>query len=415
MLIRTNYNSKLLNDYLRDRIATLREEIHHEPKNRLLNSNEVAYLDYLLQKYTIEPLVCDWEHGKIDEYEKQIPANRLPSDVLFVNGINRNDHRTFPQSTVAYHAPFSGDKSLLDYRPMVSNMSLPEFTVKNDELIFEVSNNMNNAQETKNAIERNICAIRQQIDNINSDLTNHNTAVKTQAQQIFRERKDDLLKRGQLLESIGIPIKRITHDETGEIIPILKKKILIQKPPASNADYVPDPAIDDATYQEILKMCHDLGVAMERRPSLYKDANDKIKCEEFLRDVFLVPLSLQFDSVTGETINNAGKTDILIRYMGKNAFIGECKFWGGPKMHQETINQLLNYLTWRDSKAAIIYFVDNKSLQHVLNQINDLTSQHPCFVKYDGNKEKSWFNYHFHLPKDKSLNVKLAILLFHFN
>ena len=34
---------------------------------------------------------------------------------------------------------------------------------------------------------------------------------------------------------------------------------------------------------------------------------------------------------TGETFNAAGKTDILLRIDGKNVFIGECKFWKGPK------------------------------------------------------------------------------------
>jgi hypothetical protein len=32
---------------------------------------------------------------------------------------------------------------------------------------------------------------------------------------------------------------------------------------------------------------------------------------------------------TGETFNFQGKTDILIRFEGKNVFIAECKFWKG--------------------------------------------------------------------------------------
>jgi hypothetical protein len=56
---------------------------------------------------------------------------------------------------------------------------------------------------------------------------------------------------------------------------------------------------------------------------------------------------------TGETFNFQGKTDILIRAQGKNIFIAECKFWKGEKVFLETIDQLLSYLSWRDSKAAI--------------------------------------------------------------
>jgi hypothetical protein len=34
--------------------------------------------------------------------------------------------------------------------------------------------------------------------------------------------------------------------------------------------------------------------------------------------------------VGGETENGTGKTDILVRHEGANAFIGECKFWNDP-------------------------------------------------------------------------------------
>lgn len=64
-------------------------------------------------------------------------------------------------------------------------------------------------------------------------------------------------------------------------------------------------------------------------------------------------------SATGETFNKKGKTDILLRHAGNNAFVGECKFWKGEKSFLSTIDQLLGYLTWRDSKTAVIMFVKN--------------------------------------------------------
>jgi hypothetical protein len=59
---------------------------------------------------------------------------------------------------------------------------------------------------------------------------------------------------------------------------------------------------------------------------------------------------------TGETFNFQGKTDILIRVDEKNVFIAECKFWKGEKVFIGTIDQLLSYLSWRDTKAAVIVF-----------------------------------------------------------
>ena len=125
-------------------------------------------------------------------------------------------------------------------------------------------------------------------------------------------------------------------------------------------------------------------------------------------------LSPHFESTTGETFNNAGKTDILIRHEGTNVFVAECKFWKGKKAHFQTIDQLLNYLTWRDSKSAILYFIQNQQLGPVLEEIEKSSAEHPCFVKDKGKQAQGWFNYRFHLSKDDTRVVELAIICFHY-
>jgi len=121
-----------------------------------------------------------------------------------------------------------------------------------------------------------------------------------------------------------------------------------------------------------------------------------------------------FQSVTGETFNKIGKTDILIRHEKSNVFIAECKFWKGIGAFHETIDQILSYLTWRDSKAAILCFVENKELNPVLEKIESETSNHNCFIQYNGKQSDSWFNFGFHLKDDPSRGIKLAVLCFHF-
>ena len=98
-----------------------------------------------------------------------------------------------------------------------------------------------------------------------------------------------------------------------------------------------------------LEICLNMSVVMERNPKTFREFS-----EEFIRDVFLLVLNAFFEGrATGETFNKKGKTDILIRYNNDNVFISECKFWKGPKMLENTIDQLLNYITWRDTKSAI--------------------------------------------------------------
>ena len=185
------------------------------------------------------------------------------------------------------------------------------------------------------------------------------------------------------------------------------------KPGPSSAELIlsieEEPTLKPDLYEHILRLMSDAGVEMKRHPSIYDG-----KGEETLRDHFLMVLSPHFQSTTGETYNKKGKTDILIRHEKENVFVAECKFWSGIKGFHQTIDQLLGYLTWRDSKAAVVSFVRNKELTPVLEAIEKETPSHGCFVKYHGKKKDGWFMFEFHLPGDAGRNVQIAVLVFHF-
>lgn len=94
-------------------------------------------------------------------------------------------------------------------------------------------------------------------------------------------------------------------------------------------------------------------------------------------------------------------------------FIAECKFWTGQKGYLETITQLLGYLTWRDSKSAVVVFVRNKDLSSVLQTAEEVTPDHPNHLGFVDKKEDTWFNYRFHINDDRNREVKLGVLFFH--
>jgi hypothetical protein len=100
--------------------------------------------------------------------------------------------------------------------------------------------------------------------------------------------------------------------------------------------------------------------------------------EEDLRTHFLVQLNGTFKGqATGETFNFQGKIDILIRVEGKNVFIAECKFWKGEKALIATLDQLLSYLSWRDTKAALLVFNRNADFSGVLAKIRETVPTTP--------------------------------------
>jgi len=184
---------------------------------------------------------------------------------------------------------------------------------------------------------------------------------------------------------------------------------MLQVPSEATSSFKPEPTLDDSIFREILKLCQTTGVEMERHPSIYSGKN-----EESLRDHFIMVLSPHFESVTGETFNKTGKTDILIRHESANVFVAECKFWNGPKGFHRTIDQLLGYLTWRDSKASILFFIRTKELETVLSQIEPVAAEHSCFVRSRDRQAEGWYDFDFHLKEDSSRGVRLAVLCFHF-
>jgi hypothetical protein len=135
--------------------------------------------------------------------------------------------------------------------------------------------------------------------------------------------------------------------------------------------------------------------------------------EESLRQHFLVQLNGQYEGgATGETFNYEGKTDILVRDGDRNLFIDECKFWKGAARLAETIDQILGYASWRDTKTAILLFNRNRGLTKVLAQIQPTVSAHPNFVReipYGGETD---FRFVLHHRDDPERQLTLTILVF---
>jgi len=85
----------------------------------------------------------------------------------------------------------------------------------------------------------------------------------------------------------------------------------------------------------------------------------------------------------------------LIKHSIHNIFVAECKIWYGKKAYLDSITQLLSYLTWKDSKTAIIIFVRNQGMGHVLNEIKKHTPSHENFKKFNRCYRDNWFEYDF--------------------
>lgn len=158
----------------------------------------------------------------------------------------------------------------------------------------------------------------------------------------------------------------------------------------------------------ILDVIEGMVKVMERSPKAFHGID-----EEALRTHSLVQLNGHYEGgATGETFNYQGKTDILIRSGDRNIFIAECKFWNGPAKLTDTIDQLLGYLSWRDSKAAILLFNRNKDFSKVIEAIPGVVRAHPNFQKDEGKRGETAFRYAFRHRDDAAKILHLTVMAF---
>ena len=142
-------------------------------------------------------------------------------------------------------------------------------------------------------------------------------------------------------------------------------------PKASLQEYKPEPYLEMSEYNHILGVLRGMSKVIERSPQSFLSLD-----EEAIRTHFLLQLNGHYEgNATGETFNQSGKTDILIRVEDRNIFIGECKFWKGPKSFNNAIDQLLGYLAWRDTKCALLIFNRNKNSSEVAVNMHKIMSE----------------------------------------
>ncbi len=394
-----------LRNYLESIKHSVVSGIESENDDYLLNVNESDYIAHKLSEATVESLDIHTDDIYASSSEQMIPAEYFPSSFY----VNRGN--SYKKDVIKFHVPISGNQELLKLTPSSRLLWSMPVEISYDEFTFEIINFSDDTDAIVREKDSNIASVIKQLGNVNSEVQRYNSTLKTQIKSAFESRKNRIKAKSGVLASLGVPIKKSgSPPETFSVpTPQKRKKVTIEKPEVKETGFTPEPCLDDSVYNDILQMIHDVGKEFERLPSVYAG-----KEEEHLRDHFLMMLEPNFEgSATGETFNKTGKTDILLRHEGSNVFIAECKFWKGQKSFLATISQLLGYLTWRDSKAAVIMFVPNKEFTTVIETAKECIGQHSNFIKAVSEKDETWLNYEFHLDGDRNRVVKIAMLFYH--
>jgi len=385
----------------------IKKFIEEKSKEDILGVDEDEFKNYVISEYSLEPLTVYQQSERIDKptVKKETFTDRFYEDHQY-------------EKEVYYftvHYKFSGSPVLFKIRPSSWAMTTYEISINesNQEVTLSFKIHELDAEKFKKEKAEIYHSAFTNLKNVNVFAANWNSKVIGLVNGIFQQTKNKFLKENDFFSAINIS----TNSETEFIftVPSIRKAIIPQPKIEKGKEFSSVPTMAKKMYSDILKVIYDAGKSMEKKPALYKG-----KDEEGLRDQFLFILETRYESVTatGETFNKKGKTDIILKYSedNSNVFVAECKFWKGANEFSKAINQLFDrYLTWRDSKVALIFFVTSMDFSKIVQTADEQCEKHEYFVSRNGKNGESSLSYKFRLPNDEAKEVFMELILFHFD
>lgn len=245
------------------------------------------------------------------------------------------------------------------------------------------------ASQLQDDVDAFLTDLRQGAYEIAEEIAQRNAELAVLAARLVAERQQRIRDSRAYLGDLRLTVTRDPEADTA--IPALPRPIPVPgalAPRRSTSDRpasvttgpgrepgrVERPTLDEF-YDHVVRVLGTVAVGFERSSRRFAQAE-----EEALRDFILVTLNSHYEgAATGETFNATGKTDILVRHGMDNAFVGECKFWGGKARLERTFKQLLGYTTWQDNRLALILFVRTRKLHPVLQTARDALDARPEF------------------------------------
>ncbi|WP_342257655.1 hypothetical protein [Spiroplasma endosymbiont of Nomada ruficornis] len=352
----------------------IKNEVEQCEDNYILNVNEEEYTNYLYDKFSLDEITLSFDTAESDVEE------------AIVNGQDFFGHHCQTKKPrIKFKIPVFGSYELLSYSPSSFIMVWGLFSNKNINLSsnclsFEIisyqDDNIESVNHEYNQMEK---VIKDNTGIINRDLKEFNVNLKPYISNVFKNRKEVLLKRQKDFTRLKIPLKQNKNMSETFSIPISKPGKRIEIPKIVTKSHISEstPIIDVRFYEEILKIINDCGKEFERLKNSYQQNQE----EDFRNNILFVINSHFNGTATGETFNVSVKTDILLRYDNSNVFIAECKIWNGISHFKKAIDQLIGYLTWRDTKTALIIFVRKSNVKNVIETIKLQINEHKKFKK----------------------------------
>lgn len=377
-----------------DTVATFRNviektirEIMELDNHYVLKASPAELENHYVNKVTITPIDLRTREFYIANHQ----GTEIDVSHDFRRAVFRGERAVVRGTKIDIAIPFEGDPFLWKLRASTFSLGgYPEITVQKDSIVFSVAfpDDSPDPQRLKQEIDREIASLRDAVQYLRRDVETHNAAAPGRIRSAIEAKRKLASSAIGAVAALGIPIRRADQPPTFAV-PAKRRPSPIPRPKVPAEPYQPDPTLLESEYQHILNVMKSMATVIERNPGAFATLE-----EEAIRTHFLLQLNGHYEGgATGETFNAAGKTDILIRAQDRNAFIAECKFWHGPKAFSQAVDQLLGYLSWRDTKCAILVFNKARNSSEVRRKMHEVMkgrAEHRRTVTHDPNGDSRY-------------------------
>jgi len=372
----------------------------------VLKASPVELEEHYVSKVRIEPLSLDTHNHYIEgqsgaQVDVSHHFNRFaePGQRIIVKG-----------TTLHIAIPYSGSKGLWKIQPSTYSLSgYPELDIRDDVVVFACTfpDDSANAEQLKAQIKSNIDSLADAVANLRNDVENHNRTAPEVIRRALSQKRLKAQSAVGAIAALGIPIRQRGQPLTFAA-PTKRRESPVARPTVAKEKFAPEPVLEQKEYEHILGVLKSMSLVIERNPGAFASLD-----EETIRTHFLLQLNGHYEgTATGETFNAAGKTDILIRVENRNIFIAECKFWRGPKSLNDAIDQLLGYLSWRDSKCALLVFNQTKDSSTVRQKMHEVVGSRLEYRKTLVHDPDGDSRYIFVKPSDPGREIQISTMLF---
>jgi hypothetical protein len=397
-----------LRQFLDQRIDRAKADVEAVPALRLLGADDTVLADEVLQRHTLLVPAVRWDDREVHEpREVDVDVSRERDRA----GFSRGRQLIAKGIEILMIVPFDGDPELLRYHPNRYGAGPPYASVQGNELHFgyTLSRLDDDGQKAlKNQIDQDGRLLSTFLAGVGHDVGVHHENLQREVTQAIAARRRRLGQSNELMTKLGMPIRRRPEPDRPKQIPLARRRVAAGLVTGQGTAANDDPVLEIREYDYILDVLANMGLAMERSPTTFRNLT-----EPELRDFFLVVLNGHYEGAAlGEAFNGSGKTDILIRVKNRNVFVAECKFWDGPRSVTAALDQLLGYTTWRDTKTALILFNKRKDFSSVLSKIQSAVASHVQFKQALAHRGETHLRYVFSHSQDAARDLYLAVLAF---